>query len=268
VQPSKRLIANKIRYRPDAILRNDAINMGELMRTVIAILLLLTAPAFADRASEDALLTKARGNTVRAPAIEKAALAAAAGRVERNGDVLTLHFLNRTTQRLTDHRKACEDTDPKQPIDDCLIYQLSADLPSRHAIVVTKNLYEGCGEALVFDDRSGRSTKFADVPVFSPDGQRLLIQNDCEADGSASDNHLEIWKRAGDGWVLEWAYTDQQAFAADKALKNVFHSEVLAWSGDEITMRFIDRGDERHWTGTLTRIKGRWVLKAGKLHSP
>lgn len=241
------------------------------MRTIIAVLLLLTAPAFADRTSEDALLTQARTNTIRAPAVEKAALAAAAGRVDRNGDVLTLHFLNHTTLRLRDHRKACEDTDPKMPIDDCLIYQLSADLPSRHAIVVTKNLYEGCGEALVFDDRTGRQTRFADVPVFSPDGKRLLIQNDCEADGSASDNHLEIWKRTGSGWVLEWAYTDREAYAADKALTNVFHSTVASWQGDRIAMTFsaaaLAQTNER-WSGTLTRIDGRWVLKAGKLHSP
>jgi hypothetical protein len=242
------------------------------MRSIIAFLLLLTAPAFADGASEDALLARARANTVRAPVVEKAALAAAAGRAERSGDMLMLHVLNHTTLLLEDNRKACDGTDPKLPVDACLIYQLSADLTSRHAIVVTKNFYEGCGEALVFDDHHGRPTTFADVPVFSPDGQRLLIQNECEADEPASGNHLEIWKRAGEGWMLEWAYTDREAYAADNTLKNVFRSSVNSWRGDRIALTFsvpaFAQANERHWTGTLTRVKGRWVLQAGALHSP
>lgn len=232
-----------------------------------AVVLLLTAPACADRASEDALLAKARSTYLNDPAMEKAAIAASPKRATRTGATLRLERIGRPLT-LTDTRAACDDDSPRFDAGTCARYDLVADLRTRHAYLVVKGGYEGCGDLLLIDDRSGRQTLFADVPTFSPDGERLLIQNECEAEGSASDNHLEIWRRQADGWVLEWAYTDEAAYAADPDLKRIFHSTVVAWQGDRIVLAFSDSDAGRHWTGSLTRIEGRWVLKAGKLQSP
>lgn len=241
------------------------------MRSIMAILLLLTAPAFADRASEDALLAKARSTYLNDPAMEKNALAASQGRASRQGEVLTLTRATGKPVTLRNHLKPCDGIS-EEPVGDCLRFNLVADLPSRHAYVVAKAGYEGCAELLLVDDRKGRQTTFADVPVFSPDDERLLIQNECEMDGSVSENHFEIWKRAGDGWALEWFYTTEQAMAADKTLKTMFSSNVVSWRGNRIDLTLsapaYGQSEARHWTGTLTRIHGRWVLKAGKLHSP
>lgn len=237
-------------------------------RAMAAIWLLLASPVLADRTSEDAALAAARREYLNRPGMEADALAAAHGRAVRKGDGLSLNLANRPTVTLADNGAACADDNAV----DCVRFTLVADLPSRHAYLVAKSYYEGCADLLLIDDRSGRQSTLADVPVFSPDGERLLIQNECEADGSASDNHLEIWRRQRDGWILEWAYTDQQAYAADKSLQNVFLSNVVSWQNDRITMTFIDRAygevPERRWLGALSRIHGRWVLKAGMLHSP
>ena len=234
---------------------------------ILAVLVVLSTPAFADRASEDGLLARARSTYLNDPAMEKNALAASQGRATRNGEALLLRLAGSKPLRLASNTPPCADT-IDLPVDACLQYSLVADLPSRHAYLVAKSGYEGCADLLLIDDRSGRRTNFADVPVFSPDGERLLIQNECEADGSASNNHLEIWRRQSDRWVLEWAYTDEQAYAADPALKSIFRSHVLSWQGDRIALTFSDSDLARHWSGTLTRRDGHWVLQAGKLASP
>jgi hypothetical protein len=242
------------------------------LRAAMCATFLFAVPASANRASEDAALARARTGYLNSRSMEADAIAVARGRVIRSHAVLTLALAERKPLRLINTKRACSDSDPQFDASGCTRYELVAALPTRRAYLVAKGGYEGCADLLLIDDRSGRQSALAEVPVFSPDGERLLIQNECEADRSASDNHLEIWRRQRDGWVLEWAYTDQQAYAADKSLQNIFLSNVVSWQDDRITMTFIDRTHdkvpERRWPGTLSRVHGRWVLNAGMLRSP
>lgn len=214
------------------------------------------------------MLAKARRDYLNNPAMEKEALAASNGRATRRGATLLLQRAGHKPVQRSDNKPACDDEGSRFDAAQCTRFTLVADLPARNAYLVARSGYEGCADLLLIDDRSGRETVFADVPVFSPDGQRLLIQNECEADGSASDNHLEIWRRQNGGWVLEWRYTDAEAYAADPTLKRLFRSNVVAWQGDHIVLTFINTETAQHWTGTLDRQSGRWILAAGPLHSP
>jgi len=172
---------------------------------------------------------------------------------------LTLSLTHGSPVVLTGNSAACNDGPGN-----CLRFELAADLPTRHAYLVAKSGYEGCADLLLIDDRSGRQTTFGAAPVFSPDSQRLLIQNECEADDH--DNHFEIWRRRGDGWALEWAYTDKQAYAADPILEGPYHTEVTAWVGSRVTLAFSTReGSRDHgraWTGTLEHDSEGWKLLA------
>ena len=214
------------------------------------------------------MLAKARSDSLNNPAMEKAALAASHGRATRRGATLLLQRAGHQPKHRTDNRPACSDLGPQFDASECTRYTLVADLPTRGTYLVARTGYEGCADLLLIDDHSGHESVFAEVPVFSPDGRRLLIQNECEADGSASENHLEIWRRQNDGWVLEWRYTDAEAYAADPTLKNVFHSNVVAWQEGRIALSFTDADSARRWSGTLERQNGQWVLKAEALHSP
>lgn len=245
--------------------------MSFLRTAVLAVLaVLLSAPsALADAKSEDAAIAAARRHHLNQRGMETEALKAAAGKAARQGErlILTLAGAGKP-QIFADNRKACSDDNAA----DCARYRLVAALPSRHAFLVSKSVYEGCADLILVDDRSGRRTTLSEVPVFSPDGERLLVQNDCEMGGGADEHHLEIWKRAGDGWKLEWSYTDDQAMAAEPKLMNLFHSQVASWDGDRITLRFTATIDgfasDQHWTGTLTRTPKGWRLEAGRFHTP
>jgi hypothetical protein len=223
-------------------------------------LMVLAAPAIAGRAEEDAALAAANRDHENRPGMEFDALAASHGRAARHGEVLTLALTRGAPVVLTSNRAACADDD----VANCERFTLVADLKSRHTYLVAKSGYEGCADQLLIDDRSGRQTVFGAIPVFSPDGHRLLVQNECEADDH--DNHFEIWRRRGDGWALEWAYTDKQAYAADPTLEGPYHTDVTAWVRSHITLAFSTPEGSRHparaWTGTLAHDRGGWQLHA------
>ena len=230
------------------------------LRAAFVALVMCALPALADRVSDDATLAAARREHENRPGMEADALAASHGRAERHGNILTLALSRGTPVALTSNSAACANDDAVN----CERFTLVADLKSRHAYLVAKSGYEGCADNLLIDDRSGRQTMFGDVPVFSPDDQRLLIQNECEAD--EHHNHFEIWRRQGDVWILEWAYTDREAYAADPALKSVYHTDGVDWRDDRITLAFSTHemlgAPARHWTGTLTRMPDGWHLWA------
>lgn len=204
---------------------------------------------------EQTLLAIARNDRIGVDEAETAALQGAHGMAYRRGKTLFVTLSRGKKKAFADYDATCE----KDP-NNCHRYRLSAVLPRRHAYLLSESYYEGCPDYLLVDDRSGRSVKLGAVPVFSPDGQRVLVQNECVADGH--DNHFEVWVRKGTGWRREWAYTDRQAYDADPKLQAPYHTDVVSWHGDTIDLRFETQMEEpqRQWVGRIVRTRGGWEL--------
>jgi len=185
-------------------------------------------------------------------------------RARRDGDNLTLTFANGHTMTLHNDNKGCEDGP-----DHCDSYMLAAEVPQFHWFLVFEAFYEG-GNFYLIDDRSGRKTRIPYWPVFSPDGQRILIQNDDEV--SDHDNNLEIWRRDGDGAVLEWSHSVKQANAELPSLFGFYYTSVANWRGDRIDLALSSTAQfdvktkkvmpAQNWTGMLIHENGEWKLQA------
>ena len=191
-------------------------------------------------------------------------LAASHGRARRMGDDLILHFANGEDRRFHNDNKGCEDGPGH-----CEGYLLIGDLPAFHWFVLFQTAYEG-GNFLLIDDRDGLPTSIPFWPIFSPDGLRLLIQNDDESDFFEGDA-LEIWRREGQRMQREWIANPDEGDTGVHT-DGVLHTRLLSWKGDRMVLEF--RTDEvfdtktrlrtpaRHWTGTITRAADGWHLNA------
>jgi hypothetical protein len=186
------------------------------------------------------------------------------GRARQDGDDLILTFTNGQSRTFHSDDKGCQDG-PEH----CDGYVLMADLPQFHWFLIYERFYEG-GRITLYDDRGGLPTEIPYFPAFSPDGQRILIQNDDVSSEFDGDN-LEIWRREGSRIVREWsANPDETDTGVPYGLP--YHTEVRNWQGDRITLTMSARGaydmktktsaPDRQWTATLTRRSDGWHLKA------
>jgi len=156
----------------------------------------------------------------------------------------------------TDHLKACDDG----VVETCIGFALIDKSDRAGAFVVQQFYYEG-SDFLLIDSQSGRSTKLHGMPEFSPDGSRFLVAPfDEESDVGV--NNLEIWRREGDGAVLEWAHTFAQTHAEDPSLKAPYKARVSGWSYNRINLALQEAGSERRWRGSITRDETGWHLSA------
>jgi hypothetical protein len=174
----------------------------------------------------------------------------------RHGNDLVLLPLHGEKLIFTDNGKACEDAD----IEHCVGYALVGFSIPAHAFVVEIFYYEG-GDFLLLDSGSGRKTPLNGLPVFSPDGAEFLVAPyDDETDSGP--NNLEIWRRDGDGAVLEWAHPFKQAFAEDPSLEQLYQVAVSGWDGNRIRLVLTEPGTSRRWTGSIIRDAQGWHLFA------
>jgi hypothetical protein len=226
------------------------------MRQALPLLCLLlfaaactTGPKLADDCAANALCA--------ARAAEPPLIQAAQDRVERRGDDLLLRPRSGPSITFTDHKAACERDDA----DHCDGFAFMGAFAKPRALVVQQFFYEGSNFIFV-DETSGRQIRLAAMPVFSPDGQRFLVAP-YDLENDIGPNNLEIWRREGDGAVLEWAHTLAQAHAEDPSLPLPYQVEVQSWSGDRIKLSlFTDVPEKRRWRGTLVRDKDGWKLSA------
>jgi len=184
-----------------------------------------------------------------ARAAEPPILAATHGAATRRQDDLTLRPGNAPPLRLTDDMASCAQADA----DNCVGYALMASLPRSHAWVAQQFLYEG-SSFLLIDSGTGRQVRLNGMPVFSPDGREFLVAPyDLESD--VGPNDLELWRRDGDGAVLEWAHA-AGSFGSPPPL-----IEVTGWQDDGIALSFESAFDpSRRWPGSLTRTGAGWSL--------
>ena len=187
-----------------------------------------------------------------ARAAEPALLAVTHGTVVRHEDELILHPQHAPPLHLADDMASCAQADANN----CVGYALMAAVPRSHAWVAQQFLYEG-SSFLLIDNGTGRQVRLNGMPAFSPDGRQFLVAPyDLESD--VGPNDLELWRRDGDGAVLEWAHTagsldeDQPAPAA---------ITVTGWQGDSIALAFETPSDPpRRWRGSLVRTGASWNL--------
>ena len=193
-------------------------------------------------------------------AADSGALRAAtlAGRAIPDRGGLSLVLASGQHLRMIDNTRGCPIDD--HPLDDghCYRYSLVADLPKQHAFIVSESYAQG-QSLLLIDDRTGRQTGIDGMPVFSADGSRFFV-NDDETLG-AHDTNFEIWRRDGDGAVLEWAHLVKPVHAEDPPQPKAYHTEVVDWSSaDVISLAF--SGAHSDWNGQLTRGAKGWTLTA------
>jgi hypothetical protein len=195
---------------------------------------------------------------------EAALLANSHGRARRSGDDLILTYANGQSRTFHNDNKGCE-----YGPDHCDGFVLAADLPQFHWFLVFEELYEG-GRLMLYNDQAGLPTELLYFPVFSPDGQRILIQNDDVSDDFPGDN-LEIWRRESNRMEREWsANPDESDTGVPREMP--YHSEVQNWQGDRITLTLSSPGTynvqtrtslpDRKWTATLIRQADGWHLNA------
>ena len=115
------------------------------------------------------------------------------------------------------------------------------------------------GPVLIFDDRTGRQTPLDGMPAFSPDGTRFFVTDDDEA--NTHDNNIEIWRRDGDGAVMEWAHPVKQIHVEAPALTETYHVSVSDWSKPE-TIALAFSSGRQDWDGQLTHGAKGWALGA------
>jgi hypothetical protein len=190
-----------------------------------------------------------------ARAAEPDLISASHGLAERQGDILAVHPANAPIVGLADHKAACDNGDA----DKCEAYALVGNFPKARALVVQQFLYEGSSFFLI-DDNTGRQTRLAAMPAFSPDGTRFLVAP-YDEENDTGPNHLEIWRREGDGAVLEWAHSLEQEHAEDPALPAPYQTRLLHWRGDSLALEFFT-DDGKSWRGSLTRAEDGWRLDA------
>ena len=145
--------------------------------------------------------------------------------------------------------------------------RLNRHLGFLHHMMVADN---GLGIESLDGLGTGRRTEIDAVSRFSPDGKRFLVQNDNVA--TDHENNLEIWRRERDGAIIEWAHPYKQVYVEAPVLQNIYHTEVMGWRGDRITLAFssgkwFDTKKKsvipaRHWLGYLTREASGWHLEA------
>jgi len=177
-----------------------------------------------------------------------------AGRAERHGDDLVLRPARGDRLVFTDHKQACESDD----VDNCIGFALMGDFRKSNAWVLQKFYYEG-GSFVLIDDRSGRQTDLNGMPVFSPDGRKFLV-TPYDLENGAGPNNMEIWRRDGEGAVLEWAHTFEQALAEAPDLQIPYLTEGVTWHKDGIVLRFSDLETGRKWSGSLIHDAAGWHL--------
>ena len=187
-----------------------------------------------------------------ARAAEPAILAATHGGAVRHQDDLVLHPRSAPQLHLTDDMASCAQADVK----DCIGYALMAWVPRSRAWIVQQFLYEG-STFLLIDSVTGRRTLLNGMPVFSPAGREFLVAPyDLESD--VGPNDLEIWRRDGDGAVLEWSHA---AGALSQGLSAPPIATVTDWHSDRIALAFQSALDSaRRWRGSLERSATGWTL--------
>ncbi|MBN9546493.1 MAG: hypothetical protein J0I19_13555 [Alphaproteobacteria bacterium] len=226
------------------------------MRRALPLLFLLvfaaactTGPQLSDDCAANALCA--------ARAAEPPLILAAKDLAERKGDDLFLKPRNAPPITFTDHKAACDTGDA----DRCDGFAFMGAFPKPGALVVQQFFYEG-SNFIFIDQDSGKRIRLAAMPVFSPDGQRFLVAP-YDLENDIGPNNLEIWRREGDGAVLEWAHTLAQTHAEDPSLPLPYQVKVQSWSGDRIKLSlFTDVPEKRRWRGTLVRSADGWQLSA------
>lgn len=190
-----------------------------------------------------------------ARAAEPELISASRGLAEREGEILILHPTGAPIIGFADHRTACDTGD----VDKCDGYALMGTFPKARAIVVQQFLYEG-SSFLLIDNNTGRQTRLNAMPAFSPDGNHFLVAP-YDQENDTGPNHLEIWRREGDGAVLEWAHSLEQEHAEDPALPAPYQTRLLRWRDDRLALEFFT-DDGKRWRGSLTRAQDGWRLDA------
>jgi hypothetical protein len=179
------------------------------------------------------------------------------GLAERHGNSLSILAHDKTLV-FTNNRTACYVSDATSDAKRCVSYVLIANVPRSHSLVVEKFSGLEGGDSYLVDTITGRQTMISGMPVFSPDGEELLITRM----SNEGDNNLEIWRREGDTAKMEWAHPFKQAYAEDPNLREMYETRVTGWSGNHISLALDSSDRKHHWSGSMTRDAGGWHLSA------
>ncbi len=129
--------------------------------------------------------------------------------------------------------------------------------PIQHHVIKATYWYgEGWSHFLI-DHCTGARTILKEVPVISPRGTRLAMAS-VDLDAGYAPTLLQIWRRAENGFELEWAYHPLEELADGEQAWGPLDTEWI----DTLTVRFraINILGESVRGGVATYQQGEWQL--------
>ncbi len=159
------------------------------------------------------------------------------GRARRQGPRLTLQLSDADNITLTDNLTCPPEGRTEE---NCSEYYFLADLPTRNAILVGRNL-GGPIDFQLIDNRSGRRQSLPGIPRFSQTSGMFIVLN-CQGAKPARGNALEIYRRADFEYATVFTLS-----AAELATHVPMPScQLNSWNNSTLALSFWTAGgDER-----------------------
>lgn len=167
-------------------------------------------------------------------ALEPKALGAPGAGAERQGSRLTLH-LKSGAARSYENRPECGIPEEEAK---CHMYVLVAHAFSRSTFVLAKFYYESA-EYLLVDDATGVETVLRAFPEFSPSGEHVLV---LLVDDEQVGSEVQMWRRDGNKFVLEWSGSPLHAEGYDTSYR------LVRWPEENtVVLSASDSADPGDW---------------------
>jgi hypothetical protein len=127
------------------------------------------------------------------------------GQVSRSGGELALRLASgRRTFFRNDESQCLQGVIPART-DGCVEFFFVGERIGRFYLLRAR--YAAGSDYRLIDEASGRTTKVADEPHFSPDGARFVVASAAEANSASG---VEIWSANDGAPVLEWTHVPTQ----------------------------------------------------------
>ena len=179
------------------------------------------------------------------------------GRARRQGPRLTLQLTDADSLNLADNLSCPAEGRTEE---NCAEYYLLADLPTRNAFIVGRNL-GGAIDFQLIDNRNGRRQTLAGIPLFSQTSGAFVVVN-CPGVGTARGNALEVYRRGDTEYASVFALS-----AAELASRVPMPScQLNSWNNSTLALSFWTAGgDERNAPRTRAELREEssgWSLDA------
>ncbi len=179
------------------------------------------------------------------------------GRARRQGGRMTLLLADAEAITLTDNLTCPAEGRTEE---NCAEYYFLADLPTRNAFIVARNL-GGAIDFQLYDNRNGRRQTLRGIPRFSQTSNAFVVVN-CPGAGAARGNAVEVYRRGDNEFTSVFELS-----AAELASHVPMPSCSLnSWNNSTLSLSFWSAGgDEQKAPRTRAELREEtagWSLEA------